>query len=69
MSNALKSLRNHLPSRVFEREIAPGVRVHVKRRLLPFLPSATGVWDSVRGRFADALHIVRPKSVPKYRLR
>ena len=69
MSNALKSLRNHLPSRVFEREIAPGVRVNVKRRIMPFIPTPTGVWDSVRGRVADAWHIVRPKADPKYRLR
>jgi hypothetical protein len=65
MPTALKALRNHLPSRGFEREIAPGVRVHVKGRLVPFLPS---LWDGVRGRVSDALRSMRNKPIPKYRL-
>jgi hypothetical protein len=69
MSTALKTLRNHLPSRKFEREIAPGVRVHIKRRLIPFLPSAYNLWDGVRGRMSDAIHSLRSKPEPKYRLR
>ena len=65
MITALKALRHHLPSRGFEREIAPGVRVYVRRRLMPFLPN---LWDGVRGRMSGAWRSMRSEPIPKYRL-